>query len=205
MGFFDGLAEAREQKKIEGFMRTALKEARKAYDMHEVPIGCVIVKDGKVLAKACNKRNHDKSVLSHAEILAIAKACKKINDWRLDDCTMYVTLEPCPMCAGAIVQARIHHVVIGAMNPKAGSAGSVINILKTPGFNHECEVETGLLADESSSLLSNFFKDLRETKDAAENTDGTGDDDEAAGKLAAICPETSHRPKGSRQAGGLLN
>lgn len=178
MGLFDGLAEAREQKKTEGFMRAALKEAQKAYDMHEVPIGCVIVKDGKVLAKACNKRNHDKSVLSHAEILAIQAACKKIKDWRLEDCTMYVTLEPCPMCAGAIVQARIPHVVIGAMNPKAGSAGSVINILKTPGFNFNCEVETGLLADESSALLSSFFKDLRETKAAAENTDGTSEDEE---------------------------
>lgn len=187
MGLFDGLAEAREQKKIEGYMRAALKEAQKAYDMHEVPIGCVIVKDDKIIAKACNKRNHDRSVLSHAEILAISQACKKIKDWRLDGCTMYVTLEPCPMCAGAIVQARIHHVVIGAMNPKAGSAGSVINILNTPGFNHQCEVESGLLADESSALLSSFFKDLRETKDAAESTDGiaAGDDEEIDEKNVA--------------------
>ena len=156
MGLFDGLAEAREQKKTEGFMRAALKEAQKAYDMHEVPIGCVIVKDGKVLAKACNKRNHDKSVLSHAEILAIQAACKKIKDWRLEDCTMYVTLEPCPMCAGASAWTQISRIVYGAADPKRGFA-TLGNAILHP----RTTVTAGIMADECAQLVKDFFKQKR--------------------------------------------
>ena len=184
MGLFDNITAAREKKAAEKFMNAALKEAKKAYDMHEVPIGCVIVHDGKIIAKGHNQRNHDKSVLSHAEILAIRAACRKINDWRLEDCTMYVTLEPCPMCAGAIVQARIPKVVIGAMNEKAGCAGSVINLLDLPGLNHSCEVERGLLGAECSEIISAFFRDLREERAAAEN-DGMAEDDAEIDGLAA--------------------
>ena len=148
------------------FMKAALKEAKKALAIGEVPIGCVIVYEDKILARAYNKRVKDKSSLSHAEILAIKKACKKMGDWRLENCTMYVTLEPCPMCAGAIVQARIPTVVIGSMNPKAGCAGSVINLLDMSALNHQVEI---LRADEASIfeaslMLSEFFKTLRQNK-----------------------------------------
>ena len=119
------------------FMRAAIKQAQKAYEKSEVPIGCVIVHDGKIIARGYNRRNTDKSTLAHAEITAIRKAAKKLGDWRLEDCTLYVTLEPCPMCAGAIVQARITECVIGCMNPKAGCAGSVTNLLEMDGFNHK--------------------------------------------------------------------
>ena len=146
------------------FMKAALKEAKKALAIGEVPIGCVIVYEDKILARAYNKRVKDKSSLSHAEILAIKKACKKMGDWRLENCTMYITLEPCPMCAGAIVQARIPTVVIGSMNPKAGCAGSVINLLDMSALNHQVEI---LRADEASIfeaslMLSEFFKTLRQ-------------------------------------------
>ena len=120
----------------EKFMKKAMLQAEKAASIGEVPIGCVIVRDGKIIARGYNRRKKDKNTLSHAEISAINKACKKTGDWRLEDCTMYVTLEPCQMCAGAIVQARIPRVVVGAMNPKAGCAGSVINILQMHQFNH---------------------------------------------------------------------
>lgn len=178
MGLFDSLKldpadkQARENQK---FMRLALKEAEKAYAIHEVPIGCIIVKDGKVIAKGSNRRNKDRNVISHAEILAISDACKKIHDWRLEDCTMYVTLEPCPMCAGAIVQARMKKVVIGTENKKGGCAGSVLNILQTPGFPQQVEIEFGILRDECSTLLSKFFQDLREQKDDAESNIGTSE------------------------------
>ena len=146
------------------YMKQAIRLAKKAAAGGDVPIGCVIVYDGRVIARGYNRRNADKTTLAHAEILAIKKASKVIGDWRLEDCTMYVTLEPCQMCAGAIVQARIPRVVIGAMNPKAGCAGSVLNLLEEPAFNHQAEVETGLLEKDSSKQLKNFFARLRTLK-----------------------------------------
>lgn len=148
------------------YMKAAIREAKKALAIDEVPIGCIIVKNNKIIARAYNKRVKDKSSLSHAEILTIKKACKKIGDWRLEDCTMYITLEPCPMCAGAIVQARIPKVVIATMNPKAGCAGSVINLLNIPNLNHQVEIS---MADEeekneAAKLLQDFFKNLRTNK-----------------------------------------
>ena len=142
-------------------MKQALLQAKKAKELGEVPIGCVIVQDGKVIGRGYNRRNTDKSTLAHAEIIAIRKAAKIIGDWRLEDCTMYITLEPCPMCAGAIVQARIPRVVVGAMNPKAGCAGSVINLLQMDGFNHKAELTSGILVDECRTMLQDFFKEMR--------------------------------------------
>ena len=153
---------AREQKKQdETYMRQALKLANKAAQLDEVPIGCVIVHEGKIIARGYNRRNTDKSTLAHAEISAIRKASKKICDWRLEECTLYVTLEPCQMCAGAIVQARIPRVVIGAMNPKAGCAGSVVNLLEMQEFNHRVDVMRGILEEECSQILKDFFGGLR--------------------------------------------
>ena len=129
-----------------------------------MPIGCVIVNEGQIIARGYNRRNTDKNTLSHAELLAIRKASKKLGDWRLEGCTLYVTLEPCQMCAGAIIQARVDRVVIGSMNPKAGCAGSVLNILEMDGFNHKAEVERGILQEECSRMLSEFFRELRERK-----------------------------------------
>ena len=143
------------------YMKMALTQAKKAYGLFEVPIGCVIVREGKVIARGYNRRNTDKNTLSHAEMTAIRKASRITGDWRLEDCVLYVTLEPCPMCAGAILQSRIPRVVIGAMNPKAGCAGSVLNILDHPGFNHRVEITTGVLREECATLLSDFFKELR--------------------------------------------
>ena len=148
----------------EHFMAKALKQAEKAMALNEVPIGCVIVSDGKIISRGYNKRNTKKDSTEHAEISAIKKACKKTGDWRLEECTLYVTLEPCPMCAGAIVQARVKEVVIGCMNPKAGCAGSVMNILDSPGFNHQVKITTGVLGEKCSDMLSGFFRQLR--KDA---------------------------------------
>lgn len=145
----------------EKYMREAIKQARKAAKIDEVPIGCVIVYDDKIIARGYNRRNTDKSTLAHAEIIAIRKAAKVIGDWRLEGCTMYITLEPCPMCAGAIVQARIPRVVVGAMNPKAGCAGSVINLLQMDGFNHKAELTSGVLVDECRTMLQDFFKEMR--------------------------------------------
>jgi hypothetical protein len=151
--------------KDELFLKEAIKQAKKALKINEVPIGCVIVYEDKIIARGYNRRNTDKSTLSHAEITAIKKACKSLEDWRLEDCTMYVTLEPCPMCAGAIVQSRMKRVVMGAMNPKAGCAGSILNILQTDKFNHKAAAEliSGPLHDECVSLLKDFFKSLRAT------------------------------------------
>ena len=148
----------------ERFMREAKQQAMKAYALREVPIGCVIVYEGKIIARGYNRRNTDKNTVSHAEINAIRKASKKLGDWRLEGCTLYVTLEPCQMCAGAIIQARVDRVVIGSMNPKAGCAGSVLNLLEMDGFNHKAEVTRGVLEEECSSMLSGFFKELREEK-----------------------------------------
>ena len=148
----------------EKFMKEAIRQAKKAYALREVPIGCVIVYEGKIIARGYNRRNTDKNTTSHAEINAIRKASKKLGDWRLEGCTLYVTLEPCQMCAGAIVQARIDKIVIGSMNPKAGCAGSVFNLLEMDGFNHKVEVERGVLEEECSTMLSGFFKELRMEK-----------------------------------------
>lgn len=146
------------------YMYEAMKLAKRAARILEVPIGCVIVYEGRIIAKGYNRRNKDHSTLAHAEIDAIKKASKVIGDWRLEECTMYVTLEPCPMCAGAIVQARIPKVVIGAMNPKAGCAGSVVNLLQMDGFNHKVEIEKGILGEECREMMQAFFKELRESK-----------------------------------------
>lgn len=147
----------------EKFMRAAIREAKKAYALGEVPIGCVIVRNGKVIARGYNRRTVDSNTLAHAELIAIRKACRKTGDWRLEECELYVTLEPCPMCAGAIIQARIPTVYIGAMNPKAGCAGSVTDIFEIPGFNHHVDKITGICLEECSGLMKDFFKDLRES------------------------------------------
>ncbi|GFI22862.1 tRNA-specific adenosine deaminase [Lachnospiraceae bacterium] len=145
----------------ERYMREAIRQAQKAYRLGEVPIGCVIVYKDKIIGRGYNRRNTDKSTLAHAEIIAIRKASKVIGDWRLEGCTMYVTLEPCQMCAGAIVQARISRVVMACMNPKAGCAGSVLNILDMSEFNHQVEIVRGVLEQECSQMLKVFFKELR--------------------------------------------
>ena len=146
----------------EKYMREALKQAKKAYALGEVPIGCVIVHEGRIIGRGYNRRNTDKSTLAHAEITAIRKASRVIGDWRLEECTLYVTLEPCQMCAGAIIQARIPEVVMGCMNSKAGCGGSILNILEMPQFNHQAVVERGILEEECSQMLKEFFKELRE-------------------------------------------
>ena len=148
----------------EKYMKQAIKQAKKAYALDEVPIGCVIVAGDKIIARGYNRRNTDKNPLAHAELSAIRKASKKTGDWRLEECTMYVTLEPCQMCAGAIVQARIPRVVIGAMNPKAGCAGSIINLLQMQQFNHQVQTDIGICGDECSTMLSTFFKELRKKR-----------------------------------------
>ena len=145
----------------EKFMREALKEAKKAYAKEEVPIGAVIVKDGKVIARGHNKRETTKQACAHAEIIAIEKACKKLEAWRLIDCEMYVTLEPCPMCAGAIMNARIKKLYIGAMEPKFGAVGSKVNLLEDIKFNHDVEVEKGVLKEECIEYIRSFFKERR--------------------------------------------
>ncbi len=148
-------------------MREAIRQAKKAGKLDEVPIGCVIVRDGKIIARGYNRRNTEKSTLAHAEIQAIRKASKVVGDWRLEDCTMYITLEPCQMCAGAIVQARIPRVVIGSRNPKAGCAGSILDLLHVPAFNHQVELEEGVLQEECSEMLTSFFRELRKKKKQA--------------------------------------
>ena len=145
----------------EKYMRQALAQARKARALDEVPIGCVIVYEEKVIARGYNRRNTDKNTLAHAELAAIRRASKKLGDWRLEGCTMYITLEPCQMCAGAIVQARVSRVVVGSMNPKAGCAGSVLNLLDMPQFNHQVELTRGVLGEECSQMLTDFFRQLR--------------------------------------------
>ena len=148
----------------ERFMKEALRQAKKAYALKEVPIGCVIVYENEIIARGYNRRNTDKNTTSHAEINAIRRASKKLGDWRLEGCTIYITLEPCQMCAGAIVQSRITRAVIGSMNPKAGCAGSVLNLLEMAEFNHQVFVERGVLKEPCSTLLSGFFRELREQK-----------------------------------------
>jgi tRNA(adenine34) deaminase len=148
----------------EKYMKEAIRQAKKASAVGDVPIGCVIVYEDKIIARGYNKRNAKKTTLAHAELLAMAKASKKLGDWRLEGCTMYVTLEPCQMCAGAIVQARIPRVVIGTMNPKAGCAGSVLDLLHVEQFNHQVDVVYDVLKEECSTMLSDFFRQLREWK-----------------------------------------
>ena len=156
----------RKQKltKDEYYMKQAIRQAKRAEKIMEVPIGCVIVHEDKSIGRGYNKRNLKKTTLAHAEIIAIAKAGKVIGDWRLEDCTMYITLEPCQMCAGAIVQARMKRVVIGSRNAKAGCAGSVLNLLQEERFNHQVELTEGVLEEECSAMLSDFFKELRKVK-----------------------------------------
>ncbi len=156
--------EAAQQKEDIRFMRQAITQARRGEKIGEVPIGCVIVCDGKVIGRGYNRRNTDKSTLSHAEITAIRKASKEFGDWRLENCTLYVTLEPCQMCAGAIVQARVKRVVYACANPKAGCAGSIINLLNMREFNHRVEVTTGVCEEECSRMLTGFFERLRTEK-----------------------------------------
>ena len=148
----------------EEFMKEALKEAKKAYDKLEVPVGCVIIYDGKIIARAHNQKETKFDTTNHAEILAIQKASKKLKSWRLLDCEMYITLEPCPMCAGAIINSRIKKIYIGTMDQKTGAAGSVLNLFKDYKFNHNVEVETGVLKEECEGILKDFFKMLRKIK-----------------------------------------
>ena len=148
------------------FMKAAIVQAKKAYALGEVPIGCVIVKDNQIIARGYNRRSIDHNTLAHAEMIAIKKACKKLGDWRLEDCTMYITLEPCPMCAGAIVQARIKNIVIGAMNAKAGCAGSILDLMHIQRFNHKVDtlLLDGEIHEECVELLKDFFRELRQKK-----------------------------------------
>ena len=157
----------------EKYMKEALRQAKKALALEEVPIGCVIVREEKIIARGYNRRNTDKNTLSHAELNAIKKASKAVGDWRLEGCTMYVTLEPCQMCAGALVQSRIDRVVIGCMNPKAGCAGSVLNLLEMEAFNHQVEVTRGVLQQECSGMISDFFRTLRTEKKSIRPSQGT--------------------------------
>ena len=145
------------------YMKMAMKQAKKAYEAGEVPIGCVIVETatGRIVGRGYNRRNTDKTTLAHAEITAIKKASKAMGDWRLEGCTIYITLEPCPMCAGAIVQARLDRCVFAAPSDKAGCAGSVVNLLEEPSFNHQVEVSKGVMEEESQTLIKQFFKELR--------------------------------------------
>ena len=153
------------------FMQKALEQAKKAYKKGDVPVGAVIIKDNKIIAKAYNKKENKQNALYHAEVLAIKKACKKLKSFRLDKCKLFVTLEPCPMCAGAILNARIRHLFIGAMDPKAGAVGSKLNLLTDYSFCHRVEVQTGLQEEECSQMLRSFFKELREKKlDEKENS-----------------------------------
>ena len=145
----------------ERFMKEAIRQAKKARALEEVPIGCVIVYQDKIIARGYNRRTIDKNTLAHAELQAIRKASKKMEDWRLEECTMYVTLEP---CSGAIVQSRMTRVVVGCMNPKAGCAGSILNLLQMPQFNHQVELTTGVLEEECSQMMKTFFKELREKR-----------------------------------------
>ena len=148
----------------EKYMKEAIKQAKKAASIGEVPIGCVIVYKDKIIGRGYNRRMTDKNALSHAELNAIKKANKVLDDWRLDDCEMYVTTEPCQMCAGAIVQSRIPRVVVGCMNPKAGCTGSILNLLDIQAFNHQADLTTGVLEEECSQLMKQFFRELREAR-----------------------------------------
>lgn len=170
----------------EKYMKEAIKQAKKAAALGEVPIGCVIVFEGRIIGRGYNRRNTDKNTLCHAEITAIRRASRAMGDWRLEGCTLYVTLEPCQMCAGAIVQARIPEVVMGCMNPKAGCGGSILNLLEMPEFNHQATVYRGVMEAECSRLLKDFFTDLRKRNKAAR--------EQAAQDGAAYPRETIEQP-----------
>ncbi|MBO4390499.1 MAG: tRNA adenosine(34) deaminase TadA [Lachnospiraceae bacterium] len=158
----EALEAAREEEKQRiRFMKEAIRQAYKAEALGEVPIGCVIVKDGKIIGRGYNRRNTDHTTLAHAEISAIKKACRVTGDWRLEDCDLYVTLEPCPMCAGAILQSRMKRVILGCYNPKAGCAGSILNVLQMKEFNHQVEIVDGVLEEECSHMLKEYFRNLR--------------------------------------------
>ena len=146
------------------YMQEALQEAKKAYDLGEIPIGAVIVQDGEIISRHHNRRELDHDATAHAEILVIREACEILDRWRLTGCTLYVTIEPCPMCAGAIVQARIPKVVIGAMNPKAGCAGSILDLLQEKRFNHQVDKVIGVLQEQCSQMMQDFFRELRRQK-----------------------------------------
>lgn len=148
----------------EQYMKEALKQAKKAYEKGEIPVGAIIVKDNKIIARAYNEKEYKFDTTKHAEILAIQKASKKLKSWRLTDCDMYVTLEPCSMCAGALIQSRIRKVYIGTMDEKTGACGSVLNLLEDYTFNHQVEVETNILQPECEQLLKSFFKEIRNKK-----------------------------------------
>ena len=148
----------------EKFMKEALKEAKKAYKKLEIPVGAVIVKDGKIIARGHNLKETKEDTTKHAEIIAIQKASKKLSEWRLIDCEMYVTLEPCSMCAGAIIQSRIKKIYIGTLDEKTGAVGSVLNLFEDYTFNHKVEVETGILKTDCENILKEFFKELRKLK-----------------------------------------
>ena len=155
----------------ERFMKEALKQAQKAYEKAEIPVGAVIVKNHKIIARAYNEKEDKQDSTKHAEILAIQKASKKLKAWRLTDCEMYVTLEPCSMCAGALIQARIKRVYIGTMDEKTGACGSVLNLLEDYEFNHKVEVERGILQKDCEKILKNFFSELREKKKKKSNAE----------------------------------
>ena len=152
------------KKEQEKFMKEALKEAKKAYDKLEVPVGAIIVRDGKIIARAHNLKETKLDTTKHAEILAIQKASKKLQSWRLLDCEMYITLEPCSMCAGAIINSRIKKIYIGTLDEKTGAAGSVLNLFEDYQFNHKVDVEKGILKDDCEKILKDFFKELRKSK-----------------------------------------
>lgn len=154
----------------EKYMKEAIRQAKKAWKLEEVPIGCVIVYEGRIIGRGYNRRTTDGNPLAHAELIAIKKASHKMGDWRLEGCTLYVTLEPCQMCSGAIIQARMKRVVVGCMNPKAGCAGSIFNLLQVPRFNHQAELTTGVLGEECSLMMKNFFKELRSKQKALKNS-----------------------------------
>lgn len=153
----------------EKYMRLALKEAQKGYEKDEVPVGAIIVKDNKIIAKAYNQKEEKTDTTKHAEIIAIQKASKKLNNWRLEDCSMYVTLEPCTMCTGAIINSRIKNLYIGAMDEKTGACGSVLNIVEDYKFNHVVNVYRDILTEECKQILQSFFKDLRKRKEKKKN------------------------------------
>ncbi len=161
----------------EKYMNEAIRQAKKAYALGEVPIGCVIVYEDRIIGRGYNRRNTDKNTLSHAEITAIRRASKQMGDWRLEGCTMYVTLEPCQMCAGALVQARIDRVVIGTMNPKAGCAGSILNLLQMKEFNHQVEIKYGVCQEECTEILQRFFEELRERNKEEKNNPNPGSEE----------------------------
>ena len=153
-----------KQKSDEYFMKEAIKEAKKAYQKNEVPVGAVVVKNNEIVARGHNIKETKKDTTKHAEIIAIQKASKKMNAWRLEDCTMYVTLEPCTMCAGAIIQARLKRLIIGTMDKKTGACGSVLNLIDDYEFNHKVELKTGIMETECRQIMKDFFKELRKIK-----------------------------------------